>query len=57
MEGLDFESSNIGRGGVCSCLLLSDHLLVTNGMQQYVCVHDFSTDPSLDVDDMLEELE
>lgn len=46
MHGLDFEQ------GAC-CLVLSEHLLVTNGLKQYVCVHDFSIDPNLTVKDMI----
>lgn len=45
MPGLNFDRA--------SCCVLSQHLLVTNGMNQYVCVHDFSIDPNLEVKDML----
>jgi len=47
MEGLDFDQ------GGASCLVLSRYLLITNGMNQYVCVHDFSIDPNLELKDML----
>jgi hypothetical protein len=46
MPGLNFEQG-------ASCLVLSRSLLVTNGMCQYVCVHDFSIDPNLQMKDML----
>jgi hypothetical protein len=46
MYGLNFDQG-------ASCLVLSRSLLVTNGMSHYVCVHDFSIDPSLEVKDML----
>ena len=46
MVGLNFEQG-------ASCLVLSRSLLITNGMSQYVCVHDFSIDPNLQLKDML----
>jgi WD40 repeat protein len=47
MQGMEF-------GEVASCVVLSDQLLVTNGMDQYVCVHDFSIDPELEIEEMIQ---
>jgi WD40 repeat protein len=48
MEGLEFEATRP------SCIVLSSHLLVTNGMEQYVCVHDFSVAELENIEDMIE---
>ena len=50
MQGLDFDPK-------ASCLVLSEQLLVTNGMRQYVCVHDFSIDPDIDIKDMIQPMD
>jgi len=47
MEGMEFLNNQ------ASCLVLSEHLLVTNGMKQYICIHDYSIDPDLNVKDMI----
>jgi len=51
MQGLEFEPSGVISP---SCVVLSSHLLVTNGMEQYVCVHDFSIEELEDIEDMIE---
>ena len=59
MDGLEFElndsstSSRTTRTLIMrpSCIVVSSHLLVTNGMDQYVCVHDFSVPALENLDD------
>ena len=45
MQGFDFDHG-------ASCLNLPG-ILVTNGLQQHVCIHDFSIDPNLAVEGMI----
>jgi hypothetical protein len=48
MQGLEFGDTTTttpNPTNSCSVVVVSDSLLVTNGMAQYVCVHDFSIAP------------
>ena len=47
MQGLEFGNlPNFGIFGVACEIIKDASLMVTNGMGQYVCVHDFTIDPS-----------